>query len=209
MSNRERWIVYPLIFFAFLMGARDKFLPPEHVSCEDVVCNRLTVVGSEGKPAVRIRATEDDAGLITVSACRLDPDLPGTPPADIDQPRRALGYEAIELSANRDGGFVRVIGTRVGTDLYVGHNRDAQVSGYVAVDEQGEFLRPSGADQLPQIWGLTRPWTPEDNRGERRKPRRNSVQTGVSEFPRPVRIATVPRGVASNKARADGPLARP
>ncbi len=162
MSNRERWVVYPLIFFAFLMGARDKFFPPEQLACTAVTCKRLTIVASDGKPAVRIAATEDDAGMIAVYACRLDPALPGTLPPDPNEPRRALGHEAIQLSANKDGGFMRVMGTQIDSDLYVGHNADGRFSGYTAVDDRGEYLKPDRADSAArsssQVWGVTRAW---------------------------------------------------
>ena len=164
MSNRERWVVYPLIFFSFLLAARDKFIPPEKLTCNEVTCNRLTIVASDGKPAVRVTSTEDDAGMIAVYACRLDPRLPGAAPADRRVRRRPLGHQALQLSANQDGGFVRVMGTRLGSDLYVGHNADAQFSGYAAVDENGEYLKPesnrSGEHSAPPIWGLTRAWEP-------------------------------------------------
>lgn len=161
MSNRERWVVYPLIFFAFLMGARDKFYPLEDVACTTVTCNQLTIVASDGEPAVRITTTEDDAGVITVYACRLDPRLPGEL-IKSDERRRKLGHQAIELSANKDGGFMRVLGTRYGSDLYVGHNSDARFSGYAAVDQNGELLTNEGYSQAEQpsrpLWGLTRAW---------------------------------------------------
>jgi hypothetical protein len=39
MSERERWIVYPLLFFALGASLRDKFL--QHVSTKEIECQRL------------------------------------------------------------------------------------------------------------------------------------------------------------------------
>jgi hypothetical protein len=39
MNERERWIVYPLLFFALGASLRDKFL--QHVSSKEIECQRL------------------------------------------------------------------------------------------------------------------------------------------------------------------------
>ncbi len=39
MTERERWIVYPLLFFALGAGLRDKFL--QHVSTKELECQRI------------------------------------------------------------------------------------------------------------------------------------------------------------------------
>jgi hypothetical protein len=39
MTERERWIVYPLVFFALGAALRDKFL--QHVSTKEIECQRL------------------------------------------------------------------------------------------------------------------------------------------------------------------------
>jgi hypothetical protein len=41
MNERERWIVYPLLFFALGASLRDKFL--QHVSTKELECQRLVV----------------------------------------------------------------------------------------------------------------------------------------------------------------------
>lgn len=45
MSERERWIVYPLIFFALGAAIRDKLL--ERVETKEVVCESLQIVDLE------------------------------------------------------------------------------------------------------------------------------------------------------------------
>jgi len=42
MSERERWIVYPLIFFALGAAVRDKIL--QHVEAKEIVCESLKII---------------------------------------------------------------------------------------------------------------------------------------------------------------------
>jgi hypothetical protein len=60
MSSRERWIIYPLLFFAFCLAARDQFpyLRPEvvdipHLSCRVVEADRIE---AEWMVATKLRA---------------------------------------------------------------------------------------------------------------------------------------------------------
>ena len=65
MSERERWIVYPLLFLTLGVAMRDKMLKrvgtdaiiAEHVQAGEVVCERLVIRSRSGRPAVAI--TED------------------------------------------------------------------------------------------------------------------------------------------------------
>ncbi len=61
MSDRERWIVYPLLFLAIGMSWHDKIAPNKRVLTHDLV-----VVNDEGQPVVRIRATPDGDGAVQV-----------------------------------------------------------------------------------------------------------------------------------------------
>jgi hypothetical protein len=66
MSERERWIVYPLLFLALGAALRDKL--SDRTTTKSIVCQELTVVGDElvGRDAVRIIAkiggTEGSSG---------------------------------------------------------------------------------------------------------------------------------------------------
>ncbi len=42
MSERERWIIYPLLFFALGAGVRDKIL--QRVEVKEIVCESLKIV---------------------------------------------------------------------------------------------------------------------------------------------------------------------
>jgi hypothetical protein len=43
MSQRERWIVYPLLFLALGTALRDKFYPPHELAAENIRCQNLLV----------------------------------------------------------------------------------------------------------------------------------------------------------------------
>ncbi len=56
MSDRERWILYPLIVFAISLGLRPFFLPPdsefESIKCGHLRCDEVTVIGIESKERI-------------------------------------------------------------------------------------------------------------------------------------------------------------
>ena len=43
MSDRERWIVYPLLFFAWIMGFRATYMTSERLQSSTIECNNLVV----------------------------------------------------------------------------------------------------------------------------------------------------------------------
>ncbi len=65
MSNRERWIVYPLLFFSILLAARDDIVPAEKSEFDSVVCRRLFVESPDGRTLILL-AAEHDAGSIRI-----------------------------------------------------------------------------------------------------------------------------------------------
>lgn len=52
MSDRERWIVYPLLFMALGMSWHDKIAPNHRVLTHDLI-----VVNDDERPAFRVKAT--------------------------------------------------------------------------------------------------------------------------------------------------------
>ena len=62
MSNRERWIVYPLLFYAVLSCMKSSLVEPTDASYETVTCNHLLVESVEGQPLVQLGAHIDDEG---------------------------------------------------------------------------------------------------------------------------------------------------
>ncbi len=43
MSNRERWVIYPLLFLALGFALKPKFVPPENFKCQSIECDDLLV----------------------------------------------------------------------------------------------------------------------------------------------------------------------
>ncbi len=77
MTNRERWIVYPLLFLTLGIGIRDKVAPPSprfmrpgvnalNVRCLHLECQDLTVTGPNGETRVRVGNTPNQAGQIEI-----------------------------------------------------------------------------------------------------------------------------------------------
>ena len=86
MSDRERWIVYPLLFLAIGMSLRDKTLPTKHV-----VTQKLVVLNENDMPVVEIGATAGGNGAI--KARRGDRTFTWPPSdAEILSPARTLDW---------------------------------------------------------------------------------------------------------------------
>jgi len=58
MSQRERWVVYPLLFLALGLALRDKLVPSRlkawSLDAAIVRCDQLEVLDGEGNPRVRL-----------------------------------------------------------------------------------------------------------------------------------------------------------
>ncbi len=52
MSERERWIVYPLLFLALGASLRDKLA--KQTRSQQIVCEELYVVNNQGRPVARL-----------------------------------------------------------------------------------------------------------------------------------------------------------
>jgi hypothetical protein len=59
MSDRERWIVYPLLFLSLGVSLHDKFLPSK-----DVKTHRLILFNDDAKEVLQIDG-ENDAGVVS------------------------------------------------------------------------------------------------------------------------------------------------
>jgi hypothetical protein len=77
MTNRERWIVYPLLFLTLGLGMRDKVAPPSprfmrpglnalNVRCAHLDCQDLTITGPSGEKRVRMGVTPNQAGQMEI-----------------------------------------------------------------------------------------------------------------------------------------------
>lgn len=56
MNDRERWIVYPLLFLALGAALRDKLA--KQTRAKQIVCEQIYLVDSEGRPLAALTGTE-------------------------------------------------------------------------------------------------------------------------------------------------------
>ena len=148
MNERERWIVYPLLFFALGASLRDKFL--QHVSSKDIECQRLVAKQIECEGAILV----------------LDPENPSRPLVELGraQPnvgaaaRGSRGFGVLVLRDNSGREFCGVINN----ELFV---RRIQCEGVAVVDPDrptqaplGELtsgeITPDDPDEAPRKVGL-------------------------------------------------------
>ncbi len=75
MSNRERWIIYPLLFMTlgitirgrlFLPKARTPGVKVEQVDAVDIQCRSLTVTDADGATRLQIGVTSSNAGQLEI-----------------------------------------------------------------------------------------------------------------------------------------------
>ena len=63
MSDRERWIIYPLLFLALGAALRDKLT--QAVEVDRIKCKQFVVVDRQGIPKI-VLDTNDTGGLVRV-----------------------------------------------------------------------------------------------------------------------------------------------
>jgi len=153
MSNRERWVVYPLLFLAICLGAKDHFpgmqsseLITREVKCdvltakvikgESITCNNMQANSAKGEPQIVLGQGKDGGQLVVYG-----PD---------EKPAIVLGVikDAGALEASDFGGaMLRLRATKEGGRLEV-----EDVGGNVI----GVQNLPLGVDDLhfdePLLW---------------------------------------------------------
>ncbi len=107
MTERERWIVYPLLFLTMGISLRGKAYPTKKVEAdrvdskdihaERIECDELVVTGADGKTAAVLNVK--GGGLITARRIACDELI--VPGAD--------GKPAVVLNASKSGGMVTAI----------------------------------------------------------------------------------------------------
>jgi hypothetical protein len=133
MSDRERWIVYPLLFLALGVSLRDKLT--QVVRCEELICKQLIVVDRENRPVLVAAAdnfadpsAEKDATRATTGVLQIV---------------RAQGadFQAVAtLAGDTAGGFVSLTDPRRSFRVQVGHFTSGL--GLRAVGPEEQLLAP-------------------------------------------------------------------
>lgn len=163
MSNRERWIVYPLLFFAVGLGLKNQVVVPNQAEFLTVRCQELVVESETGAARVVIRESHPGIPTITMSALidagetSKETEVAGTS-ADDDgagaqaDPLLAVPHRVAELSANASGGVLRLFGPAAMPALWMGHDGTERWSGVT-----GEGLPVT---EQSEAAGTRIPWAP-------------------------------------------------
>lgn len=157
MSNRERWIVYPLLFFALLLGLKEQMTIPMDAEYRHLKCNKLTVEALDERPLVElsssIESEGDQAGLLVMYG-PIAGDESGTRVGMDTTPRP----RTVELGSEPGGGYFKSYGPVGAHTIKVGHNLTERTSGVVAVDDHGQLVPQSAAPTEGQAWGPVIAW---------------------------------------------------
>lgn len=105
MSNRERWIVYPLLLFAVGSTIVDRLIERGYSEFQTLQCEELIVASPQGIPRIVLSQSLDDAsGLVSIHG-------PSAGPNSLE----SYNDVQAEIGANEFGGFVRIKGDEGGT----------------------------------------------------------------------------------------------
>lgn len=166
MSDRERWIVYPLLFFALLLGARDRIAPPNPLACQRLECQSLVVKSADGRELVRLGPTTDGAVLRFFSSSdaleRIASDNADFKPSPLRQ--------MLEVGADSTGGYATVFGPKVAPVLKLGHHPTLNSTGLIATNQDGEpKTYANDSESTNVVWGQLLEWSDKktgDNNAE-------------------------------------------
>ena len=142
MTSRERWTIYPLLFFALAMAARDKVATPPESSFRSITCQRLVVQNLNGQPLIQIGVSADGNGAIEVLR-------PSNATATANAPPESL----LEISANERGGYFTAFGTEDRPGILVGYRVKEDFGGLMAVNGADELVG-AGDTFRGSAWGI-------------------------------------------------------
>jgi|GEM_PF-4195513 len=163
MSDRERWIVYPLLFFSLFMGARQYYHESDEAHLRSISCNELTVNSFDGRRRVHIGQSTSHAGLVLVYGASDKPVL--ILGADGDGTQGAIeamdetGRPVAALAATPAGGLLQISGSRDQPRLVLGHEDQAQLSGLLAFDANDKLVGTRLGNRFAP-WGVSLRWKP-------------------------------------------------
>ena len=145
MSQRERWVVYPLLFFCVMMSIQAQGCPPgkESVAATSLTCEDLTILDSQGATAVKLGTSKRGVGYVKVYGFSNTGNPKKSNPSDV---------AGVMLSVDHHGGIVETSSRAGGALFRTAQNRDG--SGRLMVfDEKGNpmFVPALGIDQLKPV----------------------------------------------------------
>jgi hypothetical protein len=186
MSDRERWIVYPLLFFALALHLKGAVNRPSNLECRSIRCNELVIEALNGTPRARMGSSRWDSGEVRLYGAGGKPSLvlstdrlgqrgtlhtlDGT-----QQPQTVIGSDS-------GGGYLKILGKPGVPTLYLGHDGDRQISGLLALNEQNQPMALSVEDTAI-LWGMPFRWPP----GAKPKAEPEDATTDRAQSPSPAR----------------------
>ncbi len=100
MSDRERWIVYPLLFYALVMGFKSTYQDPMEFRCRTIECQSLKVQSINGSDARAVSLLRNQpANVIVVPASPGSLSVDQAPTAGTATREPVLDNHASESSA--------------------------------------------------------------------------------------------------------------
>jgi hypothetical protein len=137
MSNRERWIVYPLLFFSIALSWKSVVRTHGNVEFRTIRCQKIDVRSSDSRPAVRIVGSED-SGSITLFG------QDGIPLAMLTASRNGTSgslelanppkLSKVSINAADEGGRIQLGSTPTKPEIIVGFDAADVSPGLFAVD---------------------------------------------------------------------------
>ena len=165
MSNRERWIVYPLLLFTLLMTMSRRLFESGLAEFGTIQCHELLVTSPNGSPRIALRQDATGGGGLIAVYGLTQPIITGNgDETAVIGIRGRVASRQLELGVDRVGGFVNVVGSDALPALRLGHVEQLRASGLVATDTHGTLLAQAGPDGVS--WGTTLAWddVPASNR---------------------------------------------
>lgn len=156
MSDRERWIVYPLLFFALLLGARDRIAPPNPLECGQLECHSLVLKSTDNRELITLGPTSDGAVLRFYSSA----DELAKNTSDAIDFKPAPLRQMLEIGADATGGYTTLFGPKTAPVLKLGHHEALESTGLIATNYDGEpRTLEDDSESSDVVWGQLLEWT--------------------------------------------------
>ena len=161
MSDRERWIVYPLLLFAVLPAAKSRLPQPADLACRSLRCNEIFVTAADGTSQVHVGGSPGRSGELQLYSAAGQPVLV----LGSDQSGKCGMAEMWNgspaphavIGADADGGFAQLMGKPNAPSLFLGYDSVHSMFGLWAVNEENKPLVISHPDR-PVLWGMQLPF---------------------------------------------------
>ncbi|MCA9189333.1 MAG: hypothetical protein R3E01_34680 [Pirellulaceae bacterium] len=162
MTQRERWIVYPLLFMSLAFGLRGDLFPRQNAKFEVLTCQGLRVVDNRGKALVEVGIAGGQGGSLRIlnkigsPVVVLEPDF-------YDQHgvvtiADAASNTLAKLGAHANFPQLEFVETKDAPRLVVGADAQRHVSGLMTVDDEHQILGLADEHEPPDAWGTLLPW---------------------------------------------------